>query len=86
MVLAEGGSEMIVGRPADTTTEARNELAVLGDVAAVTADLSSGDGVAALLETIEAQHPDIDLLVNAVSRTIWDVDGGVMGGASGNGK
>jgi NAD(P)-dependent dehydrogenase (short-subunit alcohol dehydrogenase family) len=40
-------------------------LAGLGTVAALTADLSSAEGVAQLLRTLDAQHPDIDLLVNA---------------------
>ncbi|SIT47946.1 conserved hypothetical protein [Paraburkholderia ribeironis] len=65
MVLAEGGSAVIVGHRADKAEEARKELATLGHVTALTADLSSNDGLAALLKTIDEQHPDIDLLVNA---------------------
>ena len=65
MVLAEGGSTVIVGRRADKTEDARKELALLGQVAALTADLSSDAGLAALLKNIDAQHPEIDLLVNA---------------------
>ncbi|MEM5435808.1 SDR family oxidoreductase [Paraburkholderia diazotrophica] len=65
MVLAEGGSVVIVGHRADKAEEARKELAALGAVTALTADLSSKDGLAALLKTIDEQHADIDLLVNA---------------------
>jgi len=65
MVLAEGGEVVIVGRHPEKAETAREELSALGQVAAVTADLSSDDGLAALLKTIDAQHSDIDLLVNA---------------------
>jgi NAD(P)-dependent dehydrogenase (short-subunit alcohol dehydrogenase family) len=37
----------------------------LGAVWALTADLSSEEGLASLLQSIDGQHPDIDLLVNA---------------------
>ncbi|MBA4361269.1 SDR family NAD(P)-dependent oxidoreductase [Stutzerimonas stutzeri] len=65
MVLAQGGSAVIVGHRVDKTEEARAELAALGPVAALTADLTSNEGLAALLQTLDEQHPDIDLLVNA---------------------
>lgn len=65
LVLAEGGSAVIVGHRADKAEEAHKELAALGPVVALTADLSSDDGLAALLQTLDAQRPDIDLLVNA---------------------
>jgi NAD(P)-dependent dehydrogenase (short-subunit alcohol dehydrogenase family) len=65
MVLAEGGSAVIVGHRADKAEAARAELAALGQVWALTADLSSDDGLTTLLAVIDAQHPDIDLLVNA---------------------
>ncbi|AKM45285.1 SDR family oxidoreductase [Burkholderia contaminans] len=65
LVLAEGGSAVIVGHRADKAEAAHKELAALGPVVALTADLSSDDGLAALLRTLDAQHPDIDLLVNA---------------------
>jgi len=64
-VLAEGGNAVIVGNRADKAEEARKELSALGKVWAVTADLSSDKGVAALLKTIDEQHQDIDLLVNS---------------------
>ncbi|QGZ63204.1 SDR family NAD(P)-dependent oxidoreductase [Paraburkholderia acidisoli] len=64
-VLAEGGSVVIVGNRAEKAEAARKELAALGQVWALTADLASDAGLAALLEAIDAQHADIDLLVNA---------------------
>ncbi|MBE0598985.1 MAG: SDR family oxidoreductase [Desulfuromonadales bacterium] len=65
MVLAQGGSTVIIGKRPEKTEEARKELAALGKVWALTADLSSDEGLAALLKTIDEQHADIDLLVNA---------------------
>ncbi len=65
MVLAEGGSVVIVGHRVDKAEEARTELAAVGSVWMLTADLSSDDGLAALLKMLDEQHPDIDLLVNA---------------------
>ncbi|AJC22194.1 SDR family NAD(P)-dependent oxidoreductase [Pandoraea pulmonicola] len=65
MVLAEGGSVVVAGHRADKTEAARQELAALGQVAALTADLGSDEGVAALIKAIDEQHSDIDLLVNA---------------------
>jgi NAD(P)-dependent dehydrogenase (short-subunit alcohol dehydrogenase family) len=65
MVLAEGGNAVIVGHRPEKAEEARKELAALGQVAAMTADLSSAAGLATLLKTLDAQHADVDLLVNA---------------------
>jgi len=65
MVLAAGGNAVIVGNRVDKAEEARKELSALGTVWALTADLSSDDGLATLLKTIDEQHPDIDLLVNS---------------------
>lgn len=64
-ILAGGGSVVIVGHRADKTEEARKELSALGPVSAITANLTTDEGVAALLKTIDEQHADIDLLVNA---------------------
>lgn len=64
-VLKEGGSVVIVGNRPDKTEEARKELAELGQVWALTADLSNEASLAQLLQAIDAQHADIDLLVNA---------------------
>jgi NAD(P)-dependent dehydrogenase (short-subunit alcohol dehydrogenase family) len=64
IVIAEGGSAVIVGHRLDKSEEARRELAEMGQVAALTANLSSDEGLANLLKALE-QHADIDLLVNA---------------------
>lgn len=65
LVLAEGGSVVIVGNRAEKAEEARRELSALGTVSALTADLASDEGLATLLKTLDEQHPDIDLLVNS---------------------
>jgi len=65
LILAGGGSVVLVGHRADKAEAARKALAALGEVAVITADLRTDEGVAALLEAIDAQHADIDLLVNA---------------------
>lgn len=65
VILAEGGSAVIVGNRPEKGEEARTQLAALGPVSVLTADLSSDAGLASLLDAIDAQHPDIDLLVNA---------------------
>ena len=64
-VLTEDGSVVIVGNRPEKTEEARKELAALGKVSALTADLSSVDGLGQLLKVIDEQHSDIDMLVNA---------------------
>lgn len=65
MVIAEGGSAVIVGQRPEKTEAARKELAALGQVWALTADLTRDEDVAALRKSIDEQHPDIDLLVNS---------------------
>jgi len=65
LILAGRGRVVLVGHRADKAEEARKDLVELGDVSVITADLSTNEGVAALLKTIDAQHPDVDLLVNA---------------------
>ena len=61
----EGARVVIVGNRAEKAEQARKDLASLGDVSVLTADLSSDEGLNALLDTLDAQHKDIDLLVNA---------------------
>lgn len=63
--LNEGARVVIVGNRAEKAEQARKDLASLGDVSVLTADLSSDEGLNALLDTLDAQHKDIDLLVNA---------------------
>ncbi|MRW84004.1 SDR family oxidoreductase [Pseudoduganella sp. FT26W] len=65
MVMAQGGSAVIVGNRAGKAEEARKALAVLGQAWALTADLSSERDLAALLNALDEQHADIDLLVSA---------------------
>lgn len=65
IVLAGGGSVVVVGHRADKAQEARKELSALGQVNVLVADLGSDEGLAALLKSIDEQHPDIELLVNA---------------------
>lgn len=65
MVLAEGGSVVIVGHRVEKAEAARKELEALGPVWALTADLTCEDGLAAFLKILDEQHADIDLLVNA---------------------
>lgn len=64
-VMAEGGSAVIVGNRPEKAEQARQALAGLGRVTALTADLSSAEGLATLLDTLATHHKDIDLLVNA---------------------
>ena len=65
IVLTGGGRVVLVGNRADKAEEARQALAALGEVSVITANLSTDEGVAALIKTLDAQHADIDLLVNA---------------------
>ncbi|MGH8351299.1 MAG: SDR family NAD(P)-dependent oxidoreductase, partial [Pseudomonas sp.] len=65
MVMSQGGSAVIVGHRPEKTEDAGKELSALGAVASITADLSSREGLDALLRTIDEQHSDVDLLVNA---------------------
>ena len=65
MALEQGGSVVIVGYREDKAEAARTQLASLGKVAALTVDLGSADGLRQLLQAIDADHRDIDLLVNA---------------------
>ena len=65
IVLAGGGSAVVVGRHAYKTEAACKELAAIGKSWGLSANLSSSEELGALLNAIDAQHPDIDLLVNA---------------------
>jgi NAD(P)-dependent dehydrogenase (short-subunit alcohol dehydrogenase family) len=67
-VLEQGGSVLVIGRRAKKTDDALTFLSALGDtkrLAGLTADLSRSEGVTSLLAAIDAQHKDIDLMVNA---------------------
>ncbi|MCO3717067.1 SDR family oxidoreductase [Pseudomonas aeruginosa] len=65
MVLAQGGSAVIVGNRPEKTEKACQELSALGSVTALTADLISDEGLGKLLKNIDDEHSDVDLLVNA---------------------
>ncbi|TFY95324.1 SDR family oxidoreductase [Pseudomonas nabeulensis] len=65
LVLQQGGNVVIVGSRAEKTEQARQELASIGTVSALTANLSDPAGLATLLQEIDQCHADLDLLVNA---------------------
>lgn len=65
LMLVQGGSVVIVGNRPEKTEEARKELSTLGQVWALTANLTDEGSVASLLKTLDEQHADIDFLVNA---------------------
>jgi NAD(P)-dependent dehydrogenase (short-subunit alcohol dehydrogenase family) len=65
LVLAEGGSVVVVGQHAAKTEQARAELAALGPAWALSANLADPQALDGLQHTLAEQHADIDLLVNA---------------------
>lgn len=65
LVLQQGGAVVIVGSRAEKTEQARQELAVLGTVSALTADLTNPVDLAALMSEIDQNHTDVHFLVNA---------------------
>lgn len=65
MVIERGGNAVLVGRRADKLEAARNSLAGPGQVTLLSADLSRPEEARKLLGTINQDHHDIDLLVNA---------------------
>lgn len=65
MVMSEGGSAVVVGHRPDKVEAALRELSPLGTVSALAADISSEKELASLVDTLNADHADIDLLVNA---------------------
>lgn len=64
-VMSLGGNAIIVGQRPGKAEEARRLLAPLGPVTAVSADMSTHEGLTRLLALLDEQHSDIDLLVNA---------------------
>jgi len=63
LFLEQGGKVVVVGHRADKTEAARKELAELGDVDTVTADLTTEAGVGELMAILDANHADISMLV-----------------------
>jgi NAD(P)-dependent dehydrogenase (short-subunit alcohol dehydrogenase family) len=64
-IVQAGGTAIVVGRNADKTRSATAELRALGSADGITADLSTAEGVQALIDTIHRDHADANLLVNA---------------------
>jgi NAD(P)-dependent dehydrogenase (short-subunit alcohol dehydrogenase family) len=64
-VLQGGGSAVIVGRSAQKALHAQEQLAEIGPVSALAADLTTDAGLADLISTLGSDHADVDLLVNA---------------------
>lgn len=56
---------VLVGNRAEKAERARQALAELGDVSVIVADLMSEAGVRQVMATVNADHKDINLLVNA---------------------
>lgn len=65
LVLEQGGSVVIVGSRPEKTEQARQELATLGTVSALIANLTTAQGLTDLLREIDQHHTDVDMLVNA---------------------
>jgi len=65
MILEQGGKAVIVGHQVNKAESARTELSAVGLVEALIADLTTDEGLQALLNVIDNKHSDIDLLVNA---------------------
>ncbi|WP_282284489.1 SDR family NAD(P)-dependent oxidoreductase [Pseudomonas sp. PS02302] len=65
LVLEQGGSVVIVGSRPEKTEQARQELATLGTVSALIANLTTAQGLTDLLREIDQHHADVDMLVNA---------------------
>lgn len=65
VVLEHGGNVVVVGHRQDRVDAAQSLLASIGPVEAITADLTIDTGVNSLLATIDRDHKDIALVVNA---------------------
>jgi NAD(P)-dependent dehydrogenase (short-subunit alcohol dehydrogenase family) len=65
LVLAHGGSAVIVGRGQESVDSAVLSLAGRGRVAGIAADITSSDALTVLLDKLGDEHRDVDLLVNS---------------------
>ncbi len=65
MVLDGGGSVVLVGNRKDKAESARQALAAHGQVSVIVADLTTAQGMKSAMDTVNAEHKDISLLVNA---------------------
>lgn len=64
-VVRGGGTAIIIGRDADKNARAIEELDASGRATSLTADIGKEADLARLRTTLAAEHPHIDLLVNA---------------------
>lgn len=64
-VLKNGGSVVLVGNRQDKAEQARQALMADGQVSIIIADLMKEEGMQHVINTINAEHQDISLLVNA---------------------
>ncbi|ROU16641.1 SDR family oxidoreductase [Kluyvera ascorbata] len=65
LVLKNGGSVVLVGNRQDKAEQARQALMADGQVSIIIADLMKEEGMQHVINTINAEHQDISLLVNA---------------------
>lgn len=65
LVLKNGGSVVLVGNRQDKAEQARRSLAGEGDISIIVADLMEEEGMLRVVNTINTEHKDISLLVNA---------------------
>ncbi|WP_373240466.1 SDR family NAD(P)-dependent oxidoreductase [Kluyvera ascorbata] len=65
LVLKNGGSVVLVGNRQDKAEQARQALMSSGQVSIIIADLMKEEGMQHVINTINAEHQDISLLVNA---------------------
>lgn len=64
-VLKNGGSVVLVGNRQDKAEQARQALMADGQVSIIIADLMKEEGMQHVINTINSEHQDISLLVNA---------------------
>ncbi|MBA7929693.1 SDR family oxidoreductase [Klebsiella sp. RHBSTW-00215] len=64
-VIENGGSVVLVGNRQEKAEQARQTLAAYGKVDIIVADLMTEAGMQQVMTTINAEHRDISLLVNA---------------------
>ncbi|MGZ0803918.1 SDR family NAD(P)-dependent oxidoreductase [Kluyvera ascorbata] len=65
LVLKNGGSVVLVGNRQDKAEQARQALMADGQISIIIADLMKEEGMQHVINTINAEHQDISLLVNA---------------------
>lgn len=64
-ILKQGGSVVLVGNRQHKAEQARTELAELGPVSLIVADLLTEQGMKQVQQAVNTEHKDISLLVNA---------------------